>query len=97
MATEQPQPGEISLHGFASLENRRAAPGKPNTFIFDTVFSCSDQVREGIASCRRYIGQDKTKFLDDVYEIRAKVTLHTLSFNLSNSLYRSSGLNRIET
>lgn len=73
MSVDSPQPGEITLHGLVSLENRHPAPGKPNTYIYDVIFSCSGQTTDGIASCRHYIGQDRTKKLDDVYDVRAKV------------------------
>jgi hypothetical protein len=64
---------EIALHGLASLENRRAAPGKPNTFIYNAVFKCLDTVEDGIGSFWHYVGPDKSKKQEDVYEIRAKV------------------------
>jgi hypothetical protein len=64
---------EIALHSLASLENRRAAPGKPNTFIYDAVFKCLDAFEDGIGSFRHYVGLDKSKKQDNVYEIRAKV------------------------
>ena len=75
MSSPQPHPGEITLHGLVNLENRRAAPGKPNTFIFDGTFPCPDQTNDGVASLRHYIGVDKDKKLDNVYDIRAKVRL----------------------
>ena len=78
MTSDTAQPGEITLHGMASLENRRPAPGKPNTYIFDATFRCSDQCKDGVASLRHYIGQDHSRKLDDLYDICAKVCLsHT--------------------
>jgi hypothetical protein len=73
MSADSPQPSEITLHGLVSLENHRPAPGKPNTFIFDTVFPCIAQTADGVANCQHYIGQDRSKKLDNVYDIRAKV------------------------
>lgn len=68
-----PQPGEITLQGLTSLENRRPAPGKPNSYIYDAVFPCTELSRDGVGSFRHYVGEDKTKKQEDIYDIRAKV------------------------
>ena len=84
MTAESPQPGEITLHGLVNLDNRRPVPGKPNSFVFDAIFCCLEQTRDGVGSLRHYIGIDKDKKTNDVYDIQAKVrtlrlVLHTVS------------------
>lgn len=74
-----PQPGELVLHGLTSLENRRAAPGRPNSYIYDAVFPLSDESRDGVGSLMHYVGPDKNQKMDDVYDIRAKESLHLLT------------------
>jgi hypothetical protein len=57
----------------ASLANWCSAPGKPNTYIYDTLFPSTDNTADSVGSFHHYIGQDRTKKMDDVYDIRAKV------------------------
>ena len=75
MSAEGPQPGEITLHGVLILANRRAVPGKPNSFVFDAIFPCSAETRDCIGSFRHYIGAEQDQKLDDIYEVRAKVCI----------------------
>ncbi|KAH9017684.1 hypothetical protein EDB85DRAFT_1897523 [Lactarius pseudohatsudake] len=77
--SETVTPGCISLSGLVSLENRRAVPGKPYTFIFDATFTCADTAADGIGSFRTYVGRDKTKKQDDTYEIIAFKPEHNLN------------------
>ena len=81
MASE-PQPCEITLHGLTSLENRRPAPGKPKTYIYDAIFPCTELSRDAVGSFRHYVGDDNTKKQDDVYDIRAKVCPFFLSLQI---------------
>lgn len=69
MSSESTHPGEITLHGMVSLKNRRPAPGKPNTYIYDATFRCSEQTKDGVVSFHHYIGQDRSRKLDDLYDI----------------------------
>ena len=76
MSAIEPIPGEILLCGLARLENRRSVPEKPYTqtytCTYDAVFKCADGSPDGIGSFRHHVGADKTRKLDEVYEITAK-------------------------
>ncbi len=56
------------------LENRRAVPEKPYSFIYDAIFTCAENPAvDGIGSFRCFVGRDKTKKQDNLYQICAKV------------------------
>ncbi len=82
MPAEPLNPARITLNGLALLENRRAVLGKPYSFIYDASFTCMDTVTDGIGSFRCFVGRDKTKKQDDLYEIRTKVRYHPHNNNL---------------
>ncbi|KAF8268510.1 hypothetical protein EI94DRAFT_1800326 [Lactarius quietus] len=87
MLADGPLPGDVILHGMVSLENHCPTPGKPNSFIYNTLFSCSDTTAEIVSSFRHYIGQDYTKKLDDVYDICAKIVSFTPGQNVNSEDY----------
>ncbi|KAH9026337.1 hypothetical protein EDB83DRAFT_2319838 [Lactarius deliciosus] len=73
MSKDGLNPGRIELFGMTSLEERRAVPGKGYSCVYDAIFTCADSGRDGIGSFRTYVGRDKNKKKDGVYEIRAKI------------------------
>ncbi|KAF8266510.1 hypothetical protein EI94DRAFT_1803038 [Lactarius quietus] len=93
MSSQGPHPGEVVLHSMVSLENRQTAPGKPNTFIYDGLFPCSDTASDAVGSFRYYVGQDHTKKLDDVYKIHAKIVNFQPGRNVNSEEYGDESIN----
>ncbi|KAH9034909.1 hypothetical protein EDB85DRAFT_1889629 [Lactarius pseudohatsudake] len=85
-------PGCVSLSGLVSLENRRAVPGKPYTFIYDAIFTCADTTVDGIGSFRTYVGRDKTKKQADTYEVRCKIIAFKPDRNLNSPKYNDADM-----
>jgi hypothetical protein len=62
---------EIKLAGMTTLKNRRPLPDKPNTYVYDAVFSSG--VDDAIGNFRHYVGPDNSEKDDGTYEVVAKV------------------------
>ncbi|KAH9020150.1 hypothetical protein EDB84DRAFT_1441894 [Lactarius hengduanensis] len=75
MSKDSLNPGRVELCGMASLEDRCAVPAKGYSYIYDTIFTCADSASDGVGSFRTYVGRDKNKKKDGVYEIHAKMQL----------------------
>ncbi|KAH8979542.1 hypothetical protein EDB92DRAFT_1820942 [Lactarius akahatsu] len=73
MSKDGLNPGRIELFGMTSLEERCAIPSKGYSCVYDAIFTCADSGRDGIGSFRTYVGRDKNKKKDGVYEIRVKI------------------------
>ncbi|KAH9014307.1 hypothetical protein EDB85DRAFT_2214500, partial [Lactarius pseudohatsudake] len=88
--SETVTPSCISLSGLVSLENRRAVPGKPYTFIYDAIFSYADTTVDGIGSFRTYVRRDKTKKQEDTYKVRCKICAFKPDRNLGSPKYKDA-------
>ncbi|KAH9015616.1 hypothetical protein EDB84DRAFT_1443384 [Lactarius hengduanensis] len=87
MSKDGLNPGRIELFGMTSLEERRAVPGKGYSCVYDAVFTCADSGRDGVGSFRTYVGRDKNKKKDGVYEIRAKIVAFKPGRNPNSEKY----------
>ncbi|KAH9041358.1 hypothetical protein EDB85DRAFT_1886563 [Lactarius pseudohatsudake] len=87
-------PACIVLHGLTNLQQHRPVPGKGNTFIYDAIFTCGDaSVDDGVGSFRCYVGQDKSKKADDVYELEAKIIAFKPGRNVNSDKYNNDEIN----
>ncbi|KAF8269201.1 hypothetical protein EI94DRAFT_1904871 [Lactarius quietus] len=91
--TIPPQQGDVILHGLMSLENRRPLPDKPNTFIYNTIFSCAESDDNGVGSFRHYIGTDKNKKQDGFYETNARIVSFKWGHNINSDEYCDEAIN----
>jgi hypothetical protein len=96
--SEKPSNSRITLHGITMLKNRRPVPEKPNSFIYDGLFSCAElieQNEDGIGSFRHYVGRNTKLKRDGTYDIHAKVRIASLiapTASISFPTFRSLGI-----
>ncbi|KAH9047958.1 hypothetical protein EDB83DRAFT_2317458 [Lactarius deliciosus] len=77
----------------ASLEDRRAVPGKGYSCIYDAIFTCADSANNRVGSFRTYVGRDKNKKKDGIYEIRAKIIGFKPGRNPNSEKYNDHQIN----
>ncbi|KAH9032992.1 hypothetical protein EDB85DRAFT_1156842 [Lactarius pseudohatsudake] len=93
MSKDGLNPGRVELCGMASLEERRAVPAKGYSYIYDAIFTCADSASDGVGSFRTYVGRDKNKKKDGVYEIRAKIVGFKPGRNPNSNKYDDHQIN----
>ena len=76
MSTDAPLARDVVLHALSSLENRRLLPDKPQSFIYDGIFSYGDPPQDGVGSFHHFVGHDPNRKQDGFYQIEAKVCFH---------------------
>ncbi|KAF8260010.1 hypothetical protein EI94DRAFT_1706626 [Lactarius quietus] len=91
--TIPPQQGDVILHSLMSLENHWPLPNKPNTFIYDAIFSCTDSDNDGVGSFCHYIGTDKNKKQDGFYETNARIVSFKQGRNINSDEYGDEAIN----
>ncbi len=86
----------IELRGLTTLKNRRVVPDKPNSYIYDALFSCAeanDESEDGVGSFRHYVGRDSSRKQDGTYEIEAKILGFHPKRNVNSDAYSDNQIN----